>query len=181
MGGVAALVALALDVNLLRPLPDRPDRGPLVSVGVGAGLGLVVVLISHLLDRAFEWSRALTRTMREALGKQNQGEVTLLAVCSSVGEELLFRGLLLPTIGFTASSIVFGVVHGLSPGPPAHMWEMAKRFAPLVLIATILGFALAWTVVYTGSILAAIVAHFTINFLNMSEMFRDDWEKGGQA
>jgi membrane protease YdiL (CAAX protease family) len=175
-GGGALLAYFALGVNPLHPLAAEADL--LRDVALGVGIGLVVVAASRLLDRWFEWSRAMSRQFKEILGAIRPIDTAVIAIASSVGEELLFRGFLLPWLGLVASSVIFGVVHGFSPGPPAHMLATLRKFMPLVIAATVMGFAFAWTVEYTGNLLAAIVAHFTINFLNLNEMYREDWESG---
>lgn len=178
LGGIALLLgSLAFDVNVFRPFPDVPQV-PARALAIGMALGLVTVIVSKVLDRYFEWSRAMTRTLKDILGPITQTDALILAVASSVGEELLFRGLLLPKLGLVASSVIFGLVHGLSPGTPGQMAETMKRFFPLVVAATVMGFAFGWVVEYTGDILAAVVAHFTINFLNLSEMYRANWSSG---
>lgn len=175
LGGIAALIgALAFDLNVAIPFPDK-KYDPGLSMLLGAALGLAVVVLSRVLDRYFEWSRALTRTLKGVLGNVTRSDALILAVASSVGEELLFRGLLLPKVGLIASSIIFGLVHGIGPGSPRQMLDTAKRFMPLVIAATVMGFAFGWLVEYTGDVLAAVVAHFTINFLNIAEMYRKEW------
>ncbi len=175
LGGIAALIgSLAFDLNVAIPFPDK-STDPGLSMLLGAALGLGVVVISRILDRYFEWSRALTRTLKGVMGNVTRSDALILAAASSFGEELLFRGLLLPKIGLIGSSIVFGLVHGIGPGSPKQMLDTAKRFLPLVIAATVMGFAFGWLVEYTGDVLAAVVAHFTINFLNISEMYRKEW------
>ena len=177
LGGGAALVGtIFFDLNVLIPFPEV-SFDPANGLLWGAGVGLATVLVSRVLDRFFEWSRALTRMLKEILGPITRTDALILAVASSVGEELLFRGLLLPKIGLIASSLLFGLVHGVSPGSPGQMMDTLRRFLPLVMAATVMGFAFGWLVEYTGDVLAAVVAHFTINFLNLSQMYRTNWSE----
>ena len=177
IGGAAAVVgSIFFDLNVLIPFPEV-SSDPASGLLWGGGVGLATVLVSRLLDRFFEWSRALTRMLKEILGSITMSDALILAVASSIGEELLFRGLLLPKIGLVASSLIFGLVHGFSPGSPGQMMDTMRRFLPLVIAATVMGFAFGWLVEYTGDVLAAVVAHFTINFLNLSQMYRTNWSE----
>jgi uncharacterized protein len=175
-GGGALLAHFALGVDPLRP---GDAEGHLWrDLGIGVALGLVVVALSRVFDRYFEWSRGMSRQFKEILGPIRPVDVAVIAFASSVGEELLFRGFLLPWLGLVASSVIFGVVHGFSPGPMDQMVATMRKFLPLVIAATVMGFAFGWVVEYTGNLLAAVVAHFTINYLNLNEMYRADWEAG---
>jgi membrane protease YdiL (CAAX protease family) len=175
LGGGGYLVGrFILDIDPFHPFADR-DASPVRDLGIGVAVGLVTVVLSRILDRYFEWSRAMTRMFKDVLGPQRPGDTLVLALASSVGEELLFRGVLLPSLGLVISSLIFGLVHGFAPGRPAEMWATLKSFMPLVIAATAMGFAFGWAVEYTGNILAPIVAHFTINYLNLNEMYRSDW------
>ncbi|MBN1947439.1 MAG: CPBP family intramembrane metalloprotease [Bradymonadales bacterium] len=179
MGGGSYLIAvLFLDIDPFRPFPERANR-PLLDLALGAGMGGVVVLASFLLDRWFAWSRALTQRFREVLGYLRPADALVIALASGLGEEILFRGVLLPWLGLVPSSLIFGLVHGVSPGKIEEMIRVMRQFAPLVVIATLLGFAFGVAVEYTGSILVAVVAHFTINYLNLSAMYRKRWQSEG--
>lgn len=173
-GGAAVVASVFFDLNVLRPFPQITSE-PATGLLWGVGIGLITVVVSRGLDRFFEWSRALTRMLKQILGPITRTDALILAVASSVGEELLFRGLLLPKIGLVASSVIFGLVHGVSPGSPKQMLDTLRQFLPLVVAATVMGFAFGWLVEYTGEVLAAVVAHFTINFLNLSQMYRTNW------
>jgi membrane protease YdiL (CAAX protease family) len=176
MGGGAALVGVfILGLDPFVPFPEI-DRSPVTGLLLGAGVGLVTVVLSRVMDRFFEWSRALTRMFREVLGALTPSDTLVLAVASSLGEEILFRGVLLPELGLVASSLIFGLAHGVAPGQPAEMWSTLRRLLPLVIAAVVMGFAFGLAVEYTGNILAAVVAHFTINYLNLNQMYRSDWQ-----
>jgi membrane protease YdiL (CAAX protease family) len=179
-GGSYLFGRFVLEVNPFQPFADRPER-PLVDLAIGVGIGLTVVLISRFLDHHFAWSREMNRTLRRILGNIRPVDALMFAVLSGIGEEIMFRGVLLPWIGLAASSLLFGVIHGFTPGSPSQMAAAMRQFLPLIIAATVMGFAFGYTVEYTGNILAAVVAHFTINFLNLSEMYREDWEKQGTS
>lgn len=174
-GGGFVVGRLFFDLDPFFPFSGREDD-PLVSLALGTGIGLVLVAASRGLDVLFEWSRALSRSLKEIIGRATHSDVVVLALASSIGEEVLFRGVLLPTTGLWVSSIVFGFAHGFAPGRPTQMWAMLKQFFPLVVAATLIGFAFGWMVEYTGTILAPIVAHFTVNYLNLCFMYKSQWK-----
>jgi len=86
----------------------------------------------------------------------------ILAACSSLGEELLFRGALMPWLGLPLSSLVFASLH-IGPG---------RRFVPWTLMALALGIGFGYLARSTGSLGAPIAAHFTINFVNLRFIVR---------
>jgi len=175
-GGGVVVARLFFDINPCMPFSGREDD-PLFSLALGAGIGLVLVAASRGLDALFEWSRALSRSLKEIIGNATHSDVVVLALASAIGEEILFRGVLLPTTGLWISSIVFGLAHGFAPGRPTQMWAMLKQFFPLVVAATLIGFAFGTMVEYTGSILGPIVAHFTVNYLNLCFMYKSQWKQ----
>lgn len=143
---------------------------------LGAVAGLLVVGLSDLMDRYFEWSRALSREFGRTLGALNLRQAFIFALASGVGEEMLFRGFLQQYLsgvvftgaagdwlGLTASSLVFGMLH---IGPDV------RKMLPWTGLAIVLGFAFGLMYLYTGNLLAPIVAHFTINFFNLQTISR---------
>lgn len=134
-----------------------------VNIGIGAGLGLVVVGITRVIER-FEWAKRLSRGMRRLLGKLDGNTIIVLALCSSLGEEMLFRGLLQPSIGLVWSSLIFGLLH-VGPG---------REYLPWTVMAIAMGFAFGGVFYYTGNLLAPILAHFTINYFNLHALARID-------
>ncbi|HJZ85382.1 MAG TPA: CPBP family intramembrane glutamic endopeptidase [Polyangia bacterium] len=134
--------------------------GPLklaLSPLCGVALGLFVVFLSRLAVHRFEWARLLHREFRALLGELGQAEILLLALASSVGEEVFFRGALLPAIGIWASSAVFALLH-IGPG---------RRYLPWTVSAFLMGLAMSVLARWLGDLGAPIAAHFTINFMNL--------------
>ena len=84
-------------------------------------------------------------------------EIVILALASSIGEELLFRGALLPWMGLWVQAAVFAALH-IGPG---------RRFLPWTASALALGLAFGALAQWTGNLGGPIAAHFAINFLNL--------------
>ncbi|MCP4447338.1 MAG: CPBP family intramembrane metalloprotease [Myxococcales bacterium] len=136
----------------------------LLGPAIGLGLGLVVVFLSRLSVENFLWAKHLHSEFRSILGELSGREILILALASSVGEELLFRGALMPWLGIWAQAALFGALH-FGPG---------KRFLPWTITALAVGVGFGFLAHWTGNLGAPIVAHFTINFLNLHFIVRTD-------
>ena len=126
------------------------------DAGLGLGSGLMVVLLTWFA-RNLKAVKALNAEFRESLGTPNMWVITVLAVTSSVGEEVLFRGGLQPLIGFWLTVLIFGFVHG----------GAAARYRVWALFATAAGVLLGWLTEFTGNLLAPMLCHFTVNYFNL--------------
>jgi len=159
--GAMALVALVIasgrgdpDVYRFSALPHWALlAGPLAGVAVGLG----VVGLTRIATRRYRWARQLHTSFHDLLGPLTGREILILALASSVGEELLFRGALLPWLGPWWQAVVFALLH-VGPG---------KRFLPWTLSALALGLGFGWLTMWTTNLGAPIAAHFMINFLNL--------------
>lgn len=138
-------------------LADRPGWLLLGGPALGAAVGLAVVGLSRLATRRYAWARALHASFRDLLGSLTGREIVIVAVASAIGEELLFRGALLPWIGLWGQGLVFALLH-IGPG---------RSFLPWTLTALVLGVAFGAFAGWTGNLGGPIVAHFLINFLNL--------------
>ena len=83
-----------------------------------------------------------------------------LGLLPGLSEELLFRGVMLPALGFNlaavaVSSVLFGVLHLSGNG----QW-------PYVVWATIVGFALGYCALITGNLVVPVVAHIITNLIS---------------
>lgn len=164
--GAMALVALVIAAGRGDPDLYRLGAPPAWLLALaplaGLALGLVVVALSRLASARTRWARELERAFRDLLGPLTTRDIVLLATTSSIGEELLFRGALMPMVGVPVQALIFALLH-VGPG---------KRFLPWTLSAAVLGLALGALAETTGSLGGAIVAHFTINFFNLRHIVR---------
>ena len=158
-----ALSAVALAWGALRGSPNI-YRGPgstlfkmALSPFAGVALGLGVVFLSRLLVHRFEWARVLHREFHALVHQLSSKEIFTLALASSIGEELFFRGALLPVVGLWPSTALFAALH-LRP---------QTRFLPWTAMSFILGLAMGAMFMQLGDLSGPIVAHFTINLLNL--------------
>jgi uncharacterized protein len=83
-----------------------------------------------------------------------------LGLLPGLSEELLFRGVMLPSLGLTwtgliASSLCFGILHMSS----LQQW-------PYVLWASIVGLALGYSTFITHNLLVPVTAHILTNFIS---------------
>ena len=166
--GGMALVALVIAAGRGNPDLYRLDAGAagwLLPAGpaIGFGIGLGVVGLTRLATRHFQWARDLHSSFRDLLGPLSTREIVILALASSIGEELLFRGALLPWLGVWPQAVIFALLH-VGPG---------KRFLPWTLSAAVLGLAFGWLAVWTGNLGGPIAAHFAINFFNLRYIVRE--------
>jgi len=163
---VAAVVTLA-GVHLysgrvlwLHPSPSAYApwlRGAAASGLLGAVFALFVVAVTRVAVPRLSWARQLHETLHPLARDLSRGQIVVLALCSGVAEELVFRGWLQPLIGFWLASLLFGFVHQL-PGPSRWIW---------VAWATSAGLALGLIFEVTGHLLGPAIAHVTINGINL--------------
>jgi hypothetical protein len=167
--GTLALTALLIsagreDVDIYRidgiSTPLRLGLSPLL----GLATGLAIVVLTRMAVRRFAWAQALHHDFRSLLGPLTTREIVILALASSIGEEMLFRGALQPWIGLWPQAAFFALLH-IGPG---------RRFLPWTLSAFILGAGFGYMFAWTGDLGGPIVAHFTINYLNLHFIARTE-------
>jgi membrane protease YdiL (CAAX protease family) len=109
----------------------------------------------------FRLRQTLEPVVRELFSDFGGGRLAVVSLAAGLGEELLFRGLLLdglasgggvaPALALALSSLAFGLAHPLS--------------RLYVLVVTLAGFWLGGLFLLTGSLLAPIVAHALYDFV----------------
>ena len=126
VGGAAAGVPLALGQNpLVCPVASARTASAswLLSLGLGLPIGAATIAASRFFVRTAAWAHALHAALRPAVEGAGDSAILAVAMASAAGEELLFRGLLVPLIGVVASSAIFGALHQI--GGPARWGWMA--------------------------------------------------------
>jgi uncharacterized protein len=165
MTAYLGLGTMALAWGKLRGHPNVWHLGgqdPVLSMtfaGIVGGLaaGLLLVFASRMALYRFDWARALHRELRHMLFPLSDAEIVVLAAASSVGEEMFFRGALLPVVGVFASSAIFALLH---IGPKA-------RHLPWTVSSFGAGLLFGGMFIWTGDLTGPVLAHFLINFLNL--------------
>jgi membrane protease YdiL (CAAX protease family) len=159
----AGLGAVAVGIGAWRGQANVYEYGPrrlgwlLAGPFVGLAFGLAMVFLSRLAVHSFDWARVLHREFHSLVHELSSREIFILAAASSVGEELLFRGALLPIMGLVPSSALFAAMHVRA------QW----RFLPWTIMSFIMGLAMGLLHMKLGNLGAPIVAHFVINLLNL--------------
>jgi membrane protease YdiL (CAAX protease family) len=132
--------------------------GAVTSAAMGVSLAMAVVLLTRVLVARFAWARRLHGELRPVARELSTGHVLLVAGLSSLGEELVFRGLFTPMLGVVASAVLFGLAHQIK-GPSRWVW---------VVWATLVGLGLGAIFALTGSLVGPIVAHAIVNAVNLA-------------
>jgi uncharacterized protein len=145
-------------------IAGKADPQTLAGIVAGAFLGLGFVFASRFAAHRFEWGRALHRDLRALLGPMADREIVVLAVVSAVGEEIFFRGALLPAVGLLASSGIFALLH---VGPKL-------RFLPWTLSTFVAGMLFGQLFLWSGDLGGPVIAHFTVNLLNLRYLANTD-------
>jgi hypothetical protein len=159
--------------SLLFASPAAALRGVrwVPDTGLGLGVGALVIAVSHVFTRHMAAGERLARTLAAALGPLRPRDCLALALASGVGEEALFRGALQPSIGLLGASLAFAAVHFV-PRKGLRAWSVFA-FAG--------GLALGGLFVQTGNLVAPIVAHATLNAVNLVLLVRDHAQRAHRS
>jgi hypothetical protein len=160
LGGLGGLIAMACGRDPLVTTPWLPIEGPfaaLVSVALGMTIAALTVAATRTMVARAAWARELHSDLRPVVHGADDTVILLTAIASGVGEELFFRGLLVPVVGAWVSSAAFGLLHQVRGRA---RWAWAAW-------AAIMGMVFAGLFELTGHLEGAIVAHVIINTVNL--------------
>jgi membrane protease YdiL (CAAX protease family) len=132
----------------------------LVAIGV-LGASLLLVL-SYFFEDWFPSFRELKSVIMRFLGPVTVPMALYLAVVTSVGEELLFRGAIQPFAGLVLTSVLFGLLHMGQDG-------LVSAWSVWAFIA---GLLLGWMYEETHSLWPPIIAHFGVNAISILNLRR---------
>ncbi len=128
---------------------------------VGLGLGIAISAVSGLVYKLWPaYRRSADFYLAFVLSPLLPVDSVWVGLLPGLSEELLFRGVMLPSIGLNAtglvvSSLCFGVLHMSS----RRQWSYA-------VWASFVGFGLGASALLSGNLLVPIVAHVTTNTLS---------------
>ncbi|MDI3286978.1 CPBP family intramembrane glutamic endopeptidase [Polyangium sp. 15x6] len=131
--------------------------GTLASALSGIILATILVVTTRFAVGRFGWARRLHGELRPVAKDLSVGQIFILAGLSSLGEEVLFRGLLTPVIGVVGSGVLFGLLHQMR-GPSRWVWTGW---------ATAVGLILGAIFAATGSLVGPLLAHAIVNAVNL--------------
>lgn len=159
--GVFAIAALVWmwvrGEPLARAVTPGEPSGALLEVGIGAGFGLLVVVVGRIMERRFEFARSLSDHLAQMIPGLTTSGIAVVAVASSLGEELLFRGAMQDAWGLWPTAAIFAIVHGF----------FDRKLIVWMVFAGVMGVAFGYMTRELGTITAPVVAHFTINYVNL--------------
>jgi hypothetical protein len=128
-----------------------------LSAGVGLGFAGTTVLVCEVLRTFCGWARRMEQEFAAIISCLSASQVLLLALLSSVAEEVVFRGVLLPEIGLWLSTLAFALLH--------FPWNL--RMVPWPFFALVVGLCFGGMVYFFGGIIGPLVGHFVINTVNL--------------
>jgi membrane protease YdiL (CAAX protease family) len=142
-------------------------EGILIGLMTALGLGAAnYYLLRGAPDLAGVRSirRLYVEELKPIFGNCSASEITIISLAAGIGEELLFRGVLQTEMGLLPASMIFGLFHMVSPssggsgGMVYGCWVM------------LMGGALGGLAIWTGGLMAPIVAHAVYDAAAMSYM-----------
>jgi hypothetical protein len=174
LGSLATALALALREEFPWAYPDPwlgslgPGLRHLTSTVLGLMLAIALIALTRFVVARFGWAQRLHSELRPVAKDLSLGHILILAGLSSLGEELLFRGLLTPTVGVIGSAALFGLAHQIK-GPSRWVWTGW---------ATTAGLGLGAIFAVTGSLVGPLIAHAVSNAVNL--IFLRDHDPSGK-
>jgi uncharacterized protein len=133
----------------------------MAAVLVGIGLGLAITAASAIIYLLWSvYRRSADFYLELVLKPLVWFDLIWLGLLPGLSEELLFRGVLLPALGWNwfaliISSLCFGVLH-----------FSGQQYWAYVVWATFIGLVLGCSALVTGNLLVPIVAHITTNLIS---------------
>ncbi|MEM7247463.1 MAG: CPBP family glutamic-type intramembrane protease [Acidobacteriota bacterium] len=155
-----AVVGLAIMIfrEGVSALPGRLfGAHPFRDLSLGLLAGATLAGIWAGLSRAWPVAARLDEVLGSALGPLRARDCAGLAAWSGVGEELLFRGALLPWLGLWPSSLLFGIVH----------LPLRRELVLWPILAAALGLLFGKVFLVTGAVAAPVAMHAGVNLVGL--------------
>ncbi len=157
---IAGVIWLGLARGALTLELFLDPRHLLQDLALGVAAAFVLVGGWQTLRRFVAALRQLEDVMRGLFGPLDRSEVFVLALISGFAEELFFRGAMQSSLGWVWATVIFALLH-TGPG---------RLFRPWTVFAAAAGLLFAALTHYRDNILAAFVAHFLVNWINLNAL-----------
>ena len=132
-----------------------------LRLGVFTLLGSAVLIVLGLyFELHFKSFKATKKELGKIFSQCTIPTGLYLAAISSIGEEILFRGAILPFTGIFGSAIIFGLLHF---GP-------SMRLTSWTLWAILAGILLGWMFDTSGTLWVPILCHFLVNSFSIMRL-----------
>ena len=158
----AAIAWQSVRADGVEALVRVPAEAPLPWWGAAVLCAWLLVLGPAILEDRMPTLRKLGEELYEAMAPITTVRVAVLAGLSGICEEALFRGPLQATVGWPVAAVLFALSHG----------GLSRRHLTWTGFALIAGLLFGAMVEYYGSLSPAIVAHVTVNAINMRRLQR---------
>jgi len=135
-----------------------------VTIGIVAAAVFFLCICQRFMEEQFPSYRKFKKSLAAIFSGVNVLGAIWLALLSSVGEEILFRGAIQPFLGVWFTSFLFGLLHLDSEGGVC-IWTVWAILAGIILGAV---------VNVTGSLWPAIIIHFIVNFIGIRGLSKID-------
>jgi membrane protease YdiL (CAAX protease family) len=133
-----------------------------IDLAAGAGCALALLGAWELAGRRLDAARRFEALLRGVLGSLDASRALGLALLSGFAEELFFRGAVQGAWGYWIATALFAALHS---GRDRGLWVWT-------VFAFAAGAAFGALVLWTGNLLAAIVAHVLVNAVNLTRLAR---------
>lgn len=161
MGVTAIVLLLVARIWLLFDPSLLPFAWSTVDLLWGVGLGIGITIASSIVYRLWSgYRQSADHYLALIIQPLALPDLIWLGLLPGLSEELLFRGVMLPSIGLNwyglvISSLCFGVMHFNG----SQQWSY-------VIWATAIGLVLGWSALETGNLLVPVVAHIFTNLVS---------------
>jgi membrane protease YdiL (CAAX protease family) len=146
---LAVILAKYLGISLL-PLSKNPAKDIAIGI-IGTVLPFAFFLFS-LSPRAdkfnalVELKKIVLSEVRVIFRNCSLNDLIVISLLAGIGEEFLFRGVVQVKFGIVIASIIFGLLHFVSPA--------------YAIVTTVMGFYLGVVFQQSGGLLAPVIIHF---------------------
>lgn len=145
----ALLISWFCDIKLF-PLTQNVFRDIVIgTLGALIPLVLFAILLSEKIDNIpsmVSLKRTIINDIRPIFSETKLIDLCFISACAGLGEELLFRGVIQAKLGIVVASIIFGLLHFITPA--------------YFVIATIMGLYMGFLFQRFDSLLIPVQLHF---------------------